>query len=208
MQRHLPATELKRDGRARTFNNSAACCLQHRLDPRPLDVSTDGVGEYLLQGLAVSSVHAEDDSRRLLKCNHSMGKPAKAQAAKPIFEIDRRGLARPQFAPLDAIRRAKGLRRSRNFGFLHPNSAGTIRLLQVLHLRAARGSQATRQAQRRAGPHDTESTPAASPATRCNPARCFGPQNIGLARSKRRATIFSSYRPRLFASPRPSPAQF
>ena len=30
----------------------------------------------------------------------------------------------------------KGLRRSRNFGFLHPNSAGAIRLLQVLHLRA------------------------------------------------------------------------
>ena len=31
----------------------------------------------------------------------------------------------------------KGLRRSRNFGFLHPNSARSIRLLQVLHLRAA-----------------------------------------------------------------------
>ena len=31
----------------------------------------------------------------------------------------------------------KGLRRSRNFGFLHPNSARAIRLLQVLHLRAA-----------------------------------------------------------------------
>src|SRR5574337_227696 len=31
----------------------------------------------------------------------------------------------------------KGLRRARNFGFLHPNSAGAIRLLQLLHLRAA-----------------------------------------------------------------------
>lgn len=31
----------------------------------------------------------------------------------------------------------KGLRRARNFGFLHPNSAASIRLLQVLHLRAA-----------------------------------------------------------------------
>ena len=31
----------------------------------------------------------------------------------------------------------RGLRRSRNFGFLHPNSAKSIRLLQVLHLRAA-----------------------------------------------------------------------
>lgn len=31
----------------------------------------------------------------------------------------------------------KGLRRSRNFGFLHPNSAASIRLLQVLHLRPA-----------------------------------------------------------------------
>ena len=31
----------------------------------------------------------------------------------------------------------KGLRRSRNFGFLHPNSAAAIRLLQVLHLRAS-----------------------------------------------------------------------
>jgi hypothetical protein len=32
----------------------------------------------------------------------------------------------------------KGLRRARNFGFLHPNSAGAIRLLQVLHLRVTR----------------------------------------------------------------------
>ncbi len=31
----------------------------------------------------------------------------------------------------------KGLRRARNFGFLHPNSAAAVRLLQVLHLRAA-----------------------------------------------------------------------
>lgn len=31
----------------------------------------------------------------------------------------------------------KGLRRARNFGFLHPNSAAAIRLLQLLHLRAA-----------------------------------------------------------------------
>jgi len=31
----------------------------------------------------------------------------------------------------------RGLRRARNFGFLHPNSAAAIRLLQVLHLRAA-----------------------------------------------------------------------
>jgi hypothetical protein len=31
----------------------------------------------------------------------------------------------------------KGLRRSRNFGFLHPNSAAAVRLLQVLHLPAA-----------------------------------------------------------------------
>ena len=34
----------------------------------------------------------------------------------------------------------KGLRRSRNFGFLHPNSAGSIRLLQVLHLRVTPGN--------------------------------------------------------------------
>ena len=32
----------------------------------------------------------------------------------------------------------KGLRRARNFGFLHPNSAQAVRLLQVLHLRPAR----------------------------------------------------------------------
>jgi hypothetical protein len=37
----------------------------------------------------------------------------------------------------------KGLRRARNFGFLHPNSAGAIRLLQVLHLRAARAADGT-----------------------------------------------------------------
>ena len=36
----------------------------------------------------------------------------------------------------------KGLRRSRNFGFLHPNSAAAIRLLQVLHLRAAPSADA------------------------------------------------------------------
>ena len=30
----------------------------------------------------------------------------------------------------------KGLRRSRNFGYLHPNSAGAIRVLQLLHLRS------------------------------------------------------------------------
>ena len=36
----------------------------------------------------------------------------------------------------------KGLRRSRNFGFLHPNSAAAIRLLQVLHLRTAPRPQA------------------------------------------------------------------
>ena len=35
----------------------------------------------------------------------------------------------------------KGLRRSRNFGFLHPNSAGSIRLRQVLHLRVTPGGQ-------------------------------------------------------------------
>ena len=32
------------------------------------------------------------------------------------------------------------LRRSRNFGFLHPNSARAIRLIQVLHMRAAPGA--------------------------------------------------------------------
>jgi hypothetical protein len=31
----------------------------------------------------------------------------------------------------------KGLRRARNFGFLHPNSARAVRLLQLLHLRPA-----------------------------------------------------------------------
>ena len=35
----------------------------------------------------------------------------------------------------------RGFRRSRNFGFLHPNSAGAIRLLQVLHLRVPPNSQ-------------------------------------------------------------------
>ena len=37
----------------------------------------------------------------------------------------------------------KGLRRSRNFGFLHPNSARAIALLQLLHLRAAPGAAPT-----------------------------------------------------------------
>ena len=37
----------------------------------------------------------------------------------------------------------KGLRRSRNFGFLHPNSHRAIALLQVLHLRAAPGAAPT-----------------------------------------------------------------
>ena len=38
---------------------------------------------------------------------------------------------------------SKGLRRPRNSGFLHPNSARAIRLLQVLHLRAAPGAAST-----------------------------------------------------------------
>ena len=37
----------------------------------------------------------------------------------------------------------KGLRRSRNFGFLHPNSARAIRLNQVLHLRATPAAAST-----------------------------------------------------------------
>ena len=37
----------------------------------------------------------------------------------------------------------KGLRRSRNFGFLHPNSARAIATIQVLHLRAASGGAST-----------------------------------------------------------------
>ena len=37
----------------------------------------------------------------------------------------------------------KGLRRSRNFGFLHPNSAGAVRLLQLLHVRAAPAANAS-----------------------------------------------------------------
>ena len=36
----------------------------------------------------------------------------------------------------------KGLQRARCFGFQHPNSAGAIRLPQVLHLRATPGNQA------------------------------------------------------------------
>jgi len=36
----------------------------------------------------------------------------------------------------------KGLRRARNFGFLHPNSASAVRLLQVLHLRATPAADA------------------------------------------------------------------
>lgn len=48
----------------------------------------------------------------------------------------------------------KGLRRSRNFGFLHPNSAAAIRLLQLLHLRAAAA-------------HASQAAPTPRPAWRC-----------------------------------------
>lgn len=54
----------------------------------------------------------------------------------------------------------KGLRRSRNFGFLHPNSAAALRLMQVLHLRAAHA---------RAGPLP------ARPAWRC---ACGKPMHV------------------------------
>jgi hypothetical protein len=37
----------------------------------------------------------------------------------------------------------KGLRRARNFGFLHPNSARAVRLLQLLHLHAAPAADAS-----------------------------------------------------------------
>lgn len=54
----------------------------------------------------------------------------------------------------------KGLRRARNFGFLHPNSARAIRLLQVLHLR---GPPALRPRQHgRPG-----AAPVANPCMRC-----------------------------------------
>jgi hypothetical protein len=48
----------------------------------------------------------------------------------------------------------KGLRRARNFGFLHPNSAAAIRLLQLLHLRAVHA-------------HASAAAPTPRPAWRC-----------------------------------------
>lgn len=57
MECHLAAAKLKRDGRARAFNRSASSRFEHGLDSRPLDVSIDWVGQYLLKGLALRSVH-------------------------------------------------------------------------------------------------------------------------------------------------------
>ena len=64
----------------------------------------------------------------------------------------------------------KGLRRSRNFGFLHPNSHRAIALLQVLHLRAAPAAA---------------STPAPTPASTQRPAwRCACGQPMQVLRRR------------------------
>lgn len=59
MERHLAATELKRDRRTRSINHSATRRLEHGLDSRPLNVAVDGVGQYLLKGLALRSIHRQ-----------------------------------------------------------------------------------------------------------------------------------------------------
>jgi hypothetical protein len=83
MECHLPATKLECDRRSRAFNDSAACCLEHGLDARPLNVAVDGVREQFLQGLAVGSVHGQDDSIMLLMCNHLVAGPPAPVFAEP-----------------------------------------------------------------------------------------------------------------------------
>jgi hypothetical protein len=85
----------------------------------------------------------------------------------------------------------KGLRRSRNFGFLHPNSAGAIRLLQLLHLRAAR-------------PTATMATPP-RPAWRCV---CGQPMRVVCRRMAATPTENPTPQPvRITLPDKPEPAQ-
>ena len=89
MECHLPATELKRDGRACPFNYSAACRLEHGFDARPLNVPIDWVGEHPLQGLALGSVHKLNDSTMTVMCNHTAGEETRVVFAKPNVRAKR-----------------------------------------------------------------------------------------------------------------------
>jgi hypothetical protein len=83
MQRHLPATELERDGGACAFNDLASHCPEQRLDTQPLNVSIDGLGKQLLQGLSMGTVHGSNASTLADFCNHFGGGPTTLAAAKP-----------------------------------------------------------------------------------------------------------------------------
>ena len=94
----------------------------------------------------------------------------------------------------------KGLRRSRNFGFLHPNSAGAIRLLQVLHLRAVRPTGASAMP-----PQAAWRCVSASAASPC--ACCAGACRLSsLSSQRRRGCPTGLVRPRRQAAhPMPHP---
>ena len=105
MECHLPATELKRDGRACPFNYSAACRLEHGFDAHPLNVPIDWVGEHPLKGLALGSVHSLDDSTVTAMCYHAAGGSTKAVLAKPNVRAEAGPTAGRQGPPAENVQR-------------------------------------------------------------------------------------------------------
>ena len=99
---------------------------------RPLERPLDGrvyLGRYLYRGVI--------QERDILRCDDNGNvtfqyRDAKTDkmAVRTLHGADFLWLVLQHVLP-------KGLRRSRNFGFLHPNSAAAVRLMQLLHLRAA-----------------------------------------------------------------------
>ncbi len=87
MQCHLSAAESKRDGRACTCNNFAACRFEHGLDASPLDVSIDRIGQHSRQSLAVGSVHGCDDSTSYMQCKHLAGGARTPGSSRAEVEI-------------------------------------------------------------------------------------------------------------------------
>ena len=113
------------------------------------------LGRYLYRGVIQEPTSCAATTTATSPSATATPRPARSAAAHAASGADFLWLVLQHVLP-------KGLRRSRNFGFLHPNSAAAIRLLQVLHLRAAPPAASAR---RRSGPPG--GAPAASPCACC-----------------------------------------
>ena len=114
------------------------------------------LGRYLYRGVIQEAdiLRCEDGKVTFQYCDAKTGK----RAVRTLDGAEFLWLVLQHVLP-------KGLRRSRNFGFLHPNSAAAIRLLQVLHLRAVPSAGA--RADARAGACAGASASPSRPPWRC-----------------------------------------